>query len=83
MLLFFIWFITVPFGLLTYGICAAAQKARIRSRWIWLVAGTLTGLAFGLLMVSWAHIPLTLMAIGGSFIGLSSGAILRRLWMGR
>lgn len=79
-LLVFIWFITIPFGLITYGACLAAKMSGVTNRLIWATGGALTGLGFGWFMASFAQAPVILFSVSGTVIGLVSSMALWQVW---
>ena len=78
--LVFIWFVTVPFGLITYGLCVVARNVGVTNRLIWAFVGMLAGLGFGWSMSHSPDFPRALLCVSGSGIGLASGLVLWKLW---
>ena len=81
LLVFFIWFIVVPFGIVTYAICLVLSESRVANRYGWAFGGMLLGLAFGAFMALFMAAPdvLPLTGIGGA-VGLVTGLLLRQVW---
>jgi hypothetical protein len=80
-LLFFVWFIVIPFGLLTYIVCFALRELNQTGRPLcWAVGGDVTGLAFGLFMTAFTCLPVGLMGADGAVVGVVMGMALQRLW---
>lgn len=80
-LLAFVWFWTVPLGLLTYPFCLALQRSQVRRRTWWILGGIVTGLLFGQFIGTWASIPIALSIASGISVGALTGFGLRRVWL--
>jgi hypothetical protein len=81
MLLLFIWFLTVPFGLFTYLLAALATRLGVVNRPNWMAGGAVLGLSFGFFIGLWSQSSVELMATSGTVIGLASGTVLREIWL--
>ncbi|MCR4415717.1 MAG: hypothetical protein NUV77_25165 [Thermoguttaceae bacterium] len=79
-LLSFIWFATVPVGLLTSLLCLAISRYGIRNRILWGTGGGAFGLLFGQFIADWAHMSLIISLASGVCIGAVSGLALREVW---
>ena len=80
-LVIFIWFIVLPFGLVTYAMCLVANRAGFTYGPAWAAGGILIGSLFGHGIAHWSSTPdVLLLTVGGGVIGLLSGLALRRLW---
>ncbi len=79
--LILLWFLVIPFGILTYPLCLVLSESRVTNRFAWAFGGMLIGLAFGgflsLLFLSPEALQLT--GIGG-VVGLVAGLLLRKVW---
>jgi hypothetical protein len=80
LLLFFVWFLTIPLGLLSYVVCWSLCQANVRSTTIWVFGGAAVGLLFGQYMACWACVPVSLFLVSGPAIGSVTGWALRRIW---
>ncbi len=79
-LLIFIWFITIPFGLLTYFFCQYLLAMRVRGIVSWTLGGAIIGAAFGFFMAHWAALPVPIHTAIGITVGIPAGWNLRGLW---
>jgi hypothetical protein len=80
-LLVFIWFITIPFGLIAYCVCLAAKVSGVTNWLIWAVGGMLMGFVFGRYMAGFAQAPVILFSVSGTVIGLASSVALWEVWL--
>lgn len=79
-LLSFVWFATLPFGLLTSVLCFAVSRSGGTSRALWMIGGAGFGLLSGQMVAVWAHIPVIISLGSGVCIGAVSGVALREVW---
>lgn len=76
----FIWFITLPVGLLSYAACGFVARRRLGGAWLWPLVCSGLGLAFGLAMGRWSAALGQVTGSVGAVIGLVTGLVLYRLW---
>jgi hypothetical protein len=81
-LLAFIWFWTIPLGLVSYACCLALSKLALLSRTLWALGGLATGSAIGGFLGVSETMPLAISLSSGVAIGVGTGLWLRELWAG-
>jgi hypothetical protein len=79
-LLVFVWFWTVPFGILTFCICWGLHEANVKHRILWAIGGAAVGWLFGLFMGTWAGVSISVFEWSGTVIGTAAGMMLREIW---
>jgi hypothetical protein len=75
---FYIWFITLPFGLITYGLCMVLRNVGVTRLVDWALVGTVAGFAFGWFILP--PNPPPIMSYVGSATGFAAGLILWKVW---
>ena len=80
LLLWFVWFLTIPLGLLTSAPCFVFSRLGVKNRALWVIGGAAIGLLFGRFIAGWAHMPLIISLGSGAGIGAVSGLALREVW---
>jgi len=81
--LWFIWFLALPFGLLTYLLCSALRRAGVENRAPWAAVGAIVGLWAATFMSLWGNFPIVKITSIGTLIGLASGLVMRPVWRPR
>jgi hypothetical protein len=79
-LLFFIWFIVIPFGLVSYFVCWGLYSSNRVNKLIRSICGGVTGGLLGLFVERFASESGFQIVCHGSIIGIISGWILAVLW---
>jgi hypothetical protein len=79
-LLFFVWFWTIPFGFLTSVICFALREADVKNSSVWGGGGAACGFVVAQFFILWASLPATLLLVDGVCVGLVTGFALREVW---
>jgi hypothetical protein len=79
-LLFFIYFIIIPFGIASYIVCWFLYSFDKVDKPIWIILGGVTGVLFGLLVAIVASEDIIGLVIPGLIVGIISGWMLALLW---
>lgn len=79
-LLAFIWFLTIPLGLLTSALCLALRQLGLAYRPLWLCGGLVVGGLMGQFFALWAQVPAPLTIGSGVPVGAVTGLALREVW---
>ena len=80
-LLAFVWFWTIPLGLLTFAVCWGLRDAHVKNTAVWALGGAALGLLVGQLVPLWANVQPTLFLTSGLPFGFMTGLALKGVWM--
>lgn len=79
-LLAFVWFWSIPLGLVTCALCLALRRFEVTNRGLWGFGGAVLGLMIGWFIAIWAKMPLMVALSSGIPIGAVAGLALRDVW---
>jgi hypothetical protein len=80
-LLAFVWFLTIPLGLVTSALCLALRELGVRNRGLWWLGGTAIGSLVGWFLATWARLPLAVSLGSSMAVGALTGLMLRHVWV--
>jgi hypothetical protein len=78
--LIFIWFQTLPFGVVSSFICYRMAQSKSVTLPLWIVVCTVLGIGFGAFMGFWSSTAVPKCALIGAVLGAASGCVLRKVW---
>lgn len=79
-LLAFVWFWTIPLGLLTCALCLTLRRLGVTNVGLWVLGGAALGLLFGCFIAVWSGMPFGMSMGSGICIGAVAGLALRQVW---